>query len=408
MRPLLAAVEVIIVIDPSGAPVTRLRDGERVALRHVDVPRPLDRALAYMNGARSERDIADLARRAGHAISVREIEELVAELEAAAMLEGPRRRERRKLLVEEFERAEVRPATFAGGAYHGEESELSRFVANECIAAVTLPALAGEVRGLVAPHMDLWRAALGYGHAYGALSGALPSDVETVVVLGTCHVGLRTPFAFSKKVFDTPLGPMRSDRALAERVAARSRQDVFTEEYKHKGEHSIEFQVVFLRHVLGERASEVEIVPVLCGLGKSQAAGEDPADDRDTEAVIDALKGELQGRSFIVVAGADLAHVGPRFGDAKPLDVAGRARLRERDKGSLDHLRRHDAPGFFEDVTRDQATRRVCGSGPLYTMLRLLEGAGVGDGELLSYTQHIDPQEGSIVSHASLAFCADR
>jgi AmmeMemoRadiSam system protein B len=407
MRPLLAAVEVIIVIDPSGAPVTRLRDGERVALRHVDVPRPLDRALALMNGTRSPRDIVDLGRRAGHALTEEGVEQLVAELEAAAMLEGPTRRERRRLLVEEFERAEVRAATFAGGAYHGERAELLRFVQDECIAAVTVPALAGEVRGLVAPHMDLWRAALGYGHAYGALAGALPTDVDTFVVLGTCHVGLRTPFAFSKKVFDTPLGPMRSDRALAERVGARARQDVFAEEYKHKGEHSIEFQVVFLRHVLGERASEVAIVPVLCGLGRSQVAGEDPAGDRDTEAVIEALKGELQGRRFVVVAGADLAHVGPRFGDAKPLDVAGRARLRERDKASLDRLRRHDAPGFFEDVTRDQATRRVCGSGPLYTMLRLLEGASVGDGELLTYTQHVDPHEGSIVSHASMAFCSE-
>jgi MEMO1 family protein len=407
MRPLLAAVEVIIVIDPSGTAVTRLRDGERVALRHVDVPRPLDRALAFMNGNRSARDIAELVRRTGPAITVQEIEELVAELEAAAMLEGPTRRERRRVLVEEFERADVRPATFAGGAYHGEAAELLRFVEDECIAAVSPAALAGEVRGLVAPHMDLWRAALGYGHAYGALGRALP-EVDTVVVLGTCHVGLRTPFAFSKKAFDTPLGPMRSDRALGERVASRSRQDVFAEEYKHKGEHSIEFQVVFLRHVLGERAADVTIVPILCGLGASQATGGDPARDRDTEAVIDALKDELAGRNALVVAGADLAHVGPRFGDPRPLDAAGRARLRQRDGASLERLCRHDAPGFFEHVTRDQATRRVCGSGPLYTMLRLLEDADAGDGELLSYTQHVDPQEGSIVSHASVAFCSDR
>jgi MEMO1 family protein len=407
MRPLLAAVEVIMVIDPSGAAVTRLRDGERVALRHVDVPRPLDRALGYMNGVRSPRDIAELARSAGHAISLQEIEELVALLEASAMLEGPTRRARRRRLALEFERAETRAASFAGGAYHGDRAELSRYVEDECIAAVEHAPLSGEVRGLVAPHMDLWRAALGYGHAYAALSRALPADVDTVVVLGTCHVGLRTPFAFSKKAFDTPLGLMRSDRALAERVAARSGQDVFAEEYKHKGEHSIEFQVVFLRHVLGERARDVPIVPVLCGLGASQAAGEDPAADRDTEAVIDALKSELQGRSVVVVAGADLAHVGPRFGDAKALDGAGRTRLRQRDHASLDRLQRRDAPAFFEDVTRDQHTRRVCGSGPLYTMLRLLEDSEVRDGDLLAYTQHVDPQEGSIVSHASIAFCSE-
>jgi len=404
MRPALASVEVIIVLDPSGTPTARLRDPDRVALRDLDVPLPLARALSLMNGRRTTPEIAALVRRGGHEVGDDDVERLAALLERAALLSGTTRSERKRSLVVEFARSEVRAATFAGAAYYGDAGELARYVQSACIDAVPEKLLAGEVRGLVAPHMDLWRAAHGYGHAYAALTRRIPRDVDTIVVLGTCHAGLDAPFCFTKKSFATPLGPLRSDRGLLERAAARSGVDVFGEEYKHKGEHSIEFQIVFLRHLLGERAAEVSIVPILCGLGNAQLAGRDPATDRDVEAVIDALKNELSTRNTLVVAGADLAHVGPRFGDPKPLDARGRARLAARDAASLERLTTRDAAGFFSHVREDVGSRRVCGTGPLYTLLRLLEERPVSGGELLSYTQHVDPQEGSIVSHASLAF----
>jgi hypothetical protein len=54
-------------------------------------------------------------------------------------------------------------------------------------------------------------------------------------------------------------------------------------------------------------------------------------------------------------------------------------------------------------VQADLDTRRVCGLGPIYTMLRVLPAT---KGAKLHYAQHVDPDEGSIVSHASLAFYA--
>ncbi|HVY44805.1 MAG TPA: MEMO1 family protein, partial [Minicystis sp.] len=101
-------------------------------------------------------------------------------------------------------------------------------------------------------------------------------------------------------------------------------------------------------------------------------------------------------------AGADLAHVGPRFGDARPLDAAGRAALRRTDATSIDLALAGDAAGFFRQVAADLDVRRVCGLAPIYTMLRVLDEGRAG--ELLNYEQCVDPDEGSIVSHASLAF----
>jgi len=255
--------------------------------------------------------------------------------------------------------------------------------------------------------MDLWRAAVGYGHAYATLRPALPRDLETVVVLGTCHAGLRSAFCMTRKGFATPLGPLEVDGDLCDELASAALEDVYAEEFKHKGEHSIEFQCVFLRHVLGaERARSVRIVPILCGLGRSQVERSDPDRDRAAGGFLRALAeaiGRREGR-VLVVAGADLAHVGPRFGDVVALDGEGRDKLRTRDMGSIDRALSGDAPGFFAHATEDLETRRVCGTGPLYTLLRAMEPLGARSGRLLSYEQHVDPDEGSIVSHASIAF----
>ena len=43
---------------------------------------------------------------------------------------------------------------------------------------------------------------------------------------------------------------------------------------------------------------------------------------------------------------------------------------------TLDALVARDAAGFFAHVTEDLDERRVCGTGPLYTLLRALEGEG--------------------------------
>jgi len=109
--------------------------------------------------------------------------------------------------------------------------------------------------------MDLWRAAVGYGHAYRALAEALRPEVTTFVLLGTSHAPMNRPFAVCAKAFDTPLGALEPDHEAIDELAAASRFDLREDEYLHKGEHSLEFQAVFLRHALGQRAAGVRIVP---------------------------------------------------------------------------------------------------------------------------------------------------
>jgi hypothetical protein len=405
VRPRLRPVE-IIRVPSQGELVTVLRDGERIATRAVEVRAPLDHLLALMDGSIEVETLLEAGERVG--ASRQSVRELLDELEVTAMLEGRTATKRRAELVAAFERARVRPAAHAGGSYPGSARELSRFIDHRCMAISRPERPSRRLVGLVAPHMDLYRAASGYGLAYGTLGNALMGDERLFVVLGTCHAGLRTPFSTTRKAYATPLGTLRVDEAAVDALEARVGDDALGDEYKHKGEHSIEFQMVFLAHLLGrERLEHVRVLPILCGLGRAQARRSDPRQDGPAERFLGALEELLASRTdTVVVAGADLAHVGPRFGDADALDAPGRSRLERRDLTTIERLTDRDPRGFFQDATRDLDERRVCGVGPIYTLLRATQALGAEEAKMLGYAQCVDPEEGSVVSYASAAVYA--
>lgn len=405
--PKLRPVEAVVIPDGVHGRALMLRDTQGIADNAIIIPGALAPVVSRFDGRRSVAEIAaDASRAIGQTINAALVLQLAEELDRAWMLDSPRFRARRREVVRAFTEAPVRLAAHAGGAYHGDAAELARYIKEECLAQAPPRSSppSGRLVALCAPHMDLWRAPAGYGHAYRALMAGLDDSVDTFVLLGTSHAPMGRPFAVCGKTFATPLGALEPDHEMLSELASASRFDVKADEYLHKNEHSLEFQAVFLRYLLGSR--QARIVPILCGLGEAQQKGRDPSHDGDAESFLGALAEALRQRAgrALVIAGADMAHVGPRFGDPRPLDEREREALKARDKDSLALATGGDASGFFAHVVEDLDSRRVCGLGPIYTMLRALPPRA--EGEMLHYTQHIDPQEGSIVSHASFGFYA--
>lgn len=403
--PRLRPIESIVVPDRKHGRVLMLRDTEGIAPSAVTVPYVLASIVTRFNGTRSVTQIAaEVSHADGRRVDPSLVAELVEELDGAYMLDTPRFRERRREVIASFLTARVRPAAHAGGAYHADPEALARYLDEDCMGRAPARRRGGALLGLCAPHMDLWRAATGYGHAYRELREALPAGIDTFILLGTAHAAMRRPFAVCEKAFATPLGVLPPDHGAIRELAAGSSFDVYEDQYAHKNEHSLEFQAVFLRHVLGDRPAT--IVPILCGLGEALSRGRDPARDPDAESFLRALAAVVAGRRgrVMVIAGADLAHVGPRFGDARPLDAPERERLAARDHRSLALALDGDARGFYDHTVEDLGTRRVCGIGPIYTLLRALPDAR---GEHLHYAQCVDAEEGSIVSHAAFGLYAE-
>jgi hypothetical protein len=407
LRPALRPVETILVPDPQHGRVLVLRDTEGITEGTVSIPPALIPVVARFTGEKTCEQIAvDASRELGMEVEVETVSRAAKVLEDALFLEGPSYRAAREEVVRKFAASKARAASHAGGAYLADPAELRAYLDTKCLAKGEPAEGSRDQRmvALVSPHIDPWRGAVGYGHAYAALARDLPEGADTFIVFGTSHAPMREPFALCRKAFETPLGAMEADEDAIDTIAQAAGFDVYADLLNHKREHSIEFQVLFLKHVLGKRPAR--IVPILAGLGDPQARRADPARDARSMRFLDAVRGVIEGLGgrAVVVAGADMAHVGPRFGDRSPYDARARGRLAETDRESLARAALGDAPGFWAHVAEDLDTRRVCGLAPIYSLLHAMPRAARG--ELLHYEQTIDADDGSIVSHAALGFYA--
>jgi MEMO1 family protein len=383
-----------------------LRDTQGVAPSHAVLPVEFIPIVGRMNGLRTCEEIArQVTSEIRERVPVDLVVRLATELENAMFVEGAPYRRERDRIEREFADASVRPASHAGGAYHDDPKKLAEYIDHECLAKVKKTKGAkngdGSLRALIAPHIDPWRGAKCYGHAYTTLRSTLPEDVDTFVLFGTSHAPMRTPFSICRKAFATPLGPVEADLEAIDRIATAVKKDfdVYEDQFNHKREHSLEFQAVFLRHLLGRR--NVRIIPILAGLGEQQHTGKTPALDAACERFFAEVRAIVEEKNAVVIAGADLAHVGPRFGDQKPYSDRQRSVLDETDRESLDHAERAEAEAFWAHVAKDLDSRRVCGLGPIYSLLRTMRTA---TGRLAHYEQTVDAEEGSIVSHAAMGF----
>ncbi len=97
-----------------------------------------------------------------------------------------------------------------------------------------------------------------------------------------------------------------------------------------------------------------------------------------------------------LVAGVDLAHVGPRFGDAEPNTPASLREVEAADRVMLQAVTDGDHARFYAGIAADGDSRRICGLSPIYTFLRVLAGA---PGRLIRYTQWPDAE-------GAVTFCA--
>jgi AmmeMemoRadiSam system protein B len=220
------------------------------------------------------------------------------------------------------------------------------------------------------------------------------------VVFGTDHAGGLGKVTLTRQSYATPLGVLPTATDVVDAVAsAIGEEDAFEEELHHRKEHSIELAMVWL-HRAAEGTS-LEVVPILCGSFHHFTEGEaDPASDERFGRTIEALRRATDGRRVLVVAAADLAHVGPAFGDARGFDDEDRQDLANKDAKLLATVCDGDSLGFFEQVRDERDRRRICGLPPIYLSLRYLDKAR---GHVVDYDQcPADQDGGSLVSIAGV------
>jgi AmmeMemoRadiSam system protein B len=150
----------------------------------------------------------------------------------------------------------------------------------------------------------------------------------------------------------------------------------------------------------------VRIVPILCGFIAKDPAFSSPERVTESEQFLDLCRAVASdpGRRVSVIAGADLSHVGRRFGHDLEINDQVVVGVEERDREDLDRVLRLDAEGFYGSVMKDGNARQVCGLGCIYAALRSIAPEN-RHGELLHYGYAHDPA-GGIVSFAGLVVTA--
>jgi hypothetical protein len=360
-------------VTHSGRPMLYLRDPLGLSEGQVLVPQALGPALSLCDGARDLAAIqAELLARFGLRVSVEVLRQLVAALDQGCLLEGPPAEAALARALAAYRAAPYRPPSLADAGYPADPAALHSLLARYYAAAERLvePAPAAALRGLISPHIDYARGGPVYATAWRAASAAV-AEAELVVVFGTDHTGGLGRLTLTRQSYATPFGILPTDLPAVEALAAALGEEAaFAEELHHRQEHSIELAAIWLGWLRRERP--VALLPILCGSFAHFIAGvADPASDPDIAALLAALAQVTAGRRTLIVAAADLAHVGPAFGGS-PVDAIGRARLRANDEGMLAHVAAGDAASFFAALRALGDRDNVCGLPPIYLTLRAL------------------------------------
>jgi hypothetical protein len=403
-RPKLRPVEAF-PSQRGGQPIIVLRDASGLSDRAVVVAPNMFLLLTLLDGTRTLREVqVEYVRRSGELLLSEHLERIVRELDANLLLEGETFDRFAQEQREEFARLTVRPASHAGKAYPADPGLLREQLRSYFAVAALNNPLSDDERAarpvaLIAPHIDFARGGPCYAHAYRHLSESTAAPPDLLVILGIAHSAPPSPYVLTRKDFVTPLGRAETSLRILDALQQRwpGAAELYRDELSHRGEHSVELQVVFSQYALDGRMPP--ILPILC----SNRPADSPRENEQAEAFMQALRDSLaeHAPAACIIAGADLSHIGQRFGDGGPLAASALRAAEEGDRRLLAHAERLDADGLWRAAHGEIGARNVCGLPAIYTLLRI---TGAHSGRLLKYEQGVERQTQSMVSFAAMVF----
>ena len=412
-RPKLRAVEVFPV-QQEAKTLVYLKDPENFA-QPLGISPAGYFIISYFDGEHSLVDIQEAyCKQFGTLLLTNELQRFIDLLDHHYYLQTARFLVHRNGIVEEFKRQPRRAPAHMGSVYRQDAGELKiqldgYFASPRGPGLPSLDTQTVTPKAIVAPHIDFHRGGPAYAWAYKGLAESEGADLY--VLLGTSHCGGENPFILTFKDFDTPLGPVETDKEFTRRLQESCREDLLTDEFLHRSEHSLEFQVLFLKYIAqrkaelkGQREKPFKIIPILVSSFHSMVLSQSPPEKHPAvETFIKVLQDLVaqESRQICFVAGVDLAHVGKQFGDLEPITPDFLKWVEAEDRVLIDRLAALDAPGFFAEIAKDQDKRRICGFSPLYSLIQLLDGS---HGRTLKYDQAFTPETGSAVTFTSMIF----
>lgn len=379
-----------------------IRDSLRYSDSTLLIPSYLLRFLPYFDGCHTRGQLVEAISRSANRDTAIQLESHLFEtLESAAFLESECFWSRRDAVMECFRRSPIRTASHAGSAYPDSAAEIREYFDQNLRAhPLEVEPRRDRMVAVAAPHISFE----GGWDSYAAMASALrdvPPD-SLFVVMGTSHYGERDRFGLTAKAFETPLGTTRPEASLVHELAAASPDAAILEDYCHAVDHSLEFHVLLLQHLV---RPDVRVLPVLVGgFGNAMQSGTLPENSDAMARLFSALR-ELaheRGRKLFWLLSVDMAHMGKRYGDdfEAQVSVGRMAEVEKIDRARVAMLEAGQTHAFWNDVVARDGELKWCGSSTLYSFTQVYPEARA---QLLHYEQwNIDPA--SVVSFGTMTF----
>jgi len=388
-------VEVLPVVQ-DGREMFYLKDPEGISDKPLVVSRDVLFLMALMDGQRSLRDLQEeYTRASGSLVHLEQIQAVADAMDTSLLLDNDHYQTHLRNLITAYEEAPFRTPCCSGKSYPEDEKKLLAYM-GEMFPDDRTPAVQGEVEGILAPHIDYTRGYRVYHETYRYLSC---SDRKLLVLFGTCHSMTDKVWNISLKDYCTPLGIVSCGNELRDLIRHNALLKEHVGEWCHRNEHSIELQLPIIQYLFQGR--EIEILPILTGSMHEYVSGDAPPVQEYLRDLTNNLEQvlELYGKPYVLVAGADLAHIGAQFGDRYGLDNHVLQRSKKKDEEILETIRHVDKERFIATIRSEKDSRRICGLTPIYFQLALLNGSTC---DVVSYDQWSDGA--SSVSFAGAVF----
>jgi AmmeMemoRadiSam system protein B len=355
-------------IPYEGATYIMLRDPLELTAKTLLVPQPMIPALVLCDGNHTPASIRSImAAQYGLNVSVQHLDEFLAALDDALLLENDRSRHARTVALAQYRQQPFRTPANAGLSYPDDADALHQLLQDSInhLNGQSQP-LHTPIRGIVSPHIDYERGSMVYAQVWNRAAESV-REAELAIIFGTDHFSEGFPFSLTRQNYATPFGVLPTDIKIVDQLAnALGSEKAFAGELHHRSEHSIELAAVWMHHMRG--GAPISVVPILTG---SLDHAEETLGKGTLESFLDILQRKIRGRRTIVVAAGDLSHVGPAF-DGDPVDEKHLSQIRQDDEILMDAMLNGSAEDFQTAIQLNHDRNNVCGISPIYLTLKLL------------------------------------
>jgi len=389
LRPHLRPIQPVPV-QKDGQQFVALRDPSMLRPQTMVVPPQVMQALQLFQGKMT---IDEIAQRLGGPRD--QILKLVTALNDTGLLWGPTFEAMEKQRWAELQAEGAFPVR--SSAMLGQSEAECRTAIEQWFGETDDPEITGTIVGVVAPHLDYARGWPNYAAAYYALQQAPAPD--RVIILGTNHFGIGDGVVGTQIGFRSPLGLCPADQTVIDQLHTHLGRPLFIDQIDHLAEHSIELQLPWLQYCFGN----VPIVPVLIPdplVGLIEDADGERVTTRQFTETLAGILNDIGGRTLIV-SSSDLSHVGPQFGEPRPVDDQRRTDVERHDREMMGKFLDGDSAEFLAAINWNQNPTRWCSVGGMSTMLELLSPLAPSF-ELIDYRQAVDPRGLAMVSSAAM------